>query len=229
MTNAPRKSDTTTPMRPRSSAGEARDDRPGGYAPPPDGGDGMGCHAGAAEMEKPRPAWPASRRSWTNTPRTIRKGPHDKPQSMCPAFGSLRVGLRMRRTATVLSGSACCVYGLTFVAFLRRPPHGRLRAVQFRDPGDRQAVRRHPRRRARDGRPGQTTTPSWSPISAFRPRRVCLCGCCRMRSTACASSASTCRASACRPMPRPRTSSPGRCSTMPAGGRAGPRSGPCLG
>ena len=35
---------------------------------------------------------------------------------MCPAFGSLRVGLRMKRTATVLSGSACCVYGLTFTA-----------------------------------------------------------------------------------------------------------------
>jgi chlorophyllide a reductase subunit Y len=33
---------------------------------------------------------------------------------MCPAFGTLRVGLRMRRTATVLCGSACCVYGLTF-------------------------------------------------------------------------------------------------------------------
>jgi chlorophyllide a reductase subunit Y len=43
-------------------------------------------------------------------------GPHDRPQSMCPAFGSLRVGLRMRRTATVLSGSACCVYGLTFTS-----------------------------------------------------------------------------------------------------------------
>ncbi|MFO0736498.1 MAG: chlorophyllide a reductase subunit Y [Labilithrix sp.] len=43
-------------------------------------------------------------------------GPHDQPQSMCPAFGSLRVGLRMRRTATILSGSACCVYGLTFTA-----------------------------------------------------------------------------------------------------------------
>jgi chlorophyllide a reductase subunit Y len=43
-------------------------------------------------------------------------GPHDQPQSMCPAFGSLRVGLRMRRTATVLSGSACCVYGLSFTS-----------------------------------------------------------------------------------------------------------------
>ena len=45
-----------------------------------------------------------------------KNGPHDQPQSMCPAFGSLRVGLRMRRTATILSGSACCVYGLTFTA-----------------------------------------------------------------------------------------------------------------
>ena len=45
-----------------------------------------------------------------------RNGPHDQPQSMCPAFGSLRVGLRMRRTATILSGSACCVYGLTFTS-----------------------------------------------------------------------------------------------------------------
>ncbi|MCB6176871.1 chlorophyllide a reductase subunit Y [Rhodobacter sp. Har01] len=44
------------------------------------------------------------------------KGPHEKPQSMCPAFGSLRVGLRMRRVATVLSGSACCVYGLSFIS-----------------------------------------------------------------------------------------------------------------
>ncbi len=44
------------------------------------------------------------------------RGPHDQPQSMCPAFGSLRVGLRMRRVATILSGSACCVYGLTFTS-----------------------------------------------------------------------------------------------------------------
>ena len=63
-----------------------------------------------------RRARPASPRCSTTTPRTIRKGPHDKPQSMCPAFGSLRVGLRMKRVATVLSGSACCVYGLTFVS-----------------------------------------------------------------------------------------------------------------
>lgn len=44
------------------------------------------------------------------------RGPHDQPQSMCPAFGSLRIGLRMRRVATILSGSACCVYGLTFTS-----------------------------------------------------------------------------------------------------------------
>jgi chlorophyllide a reductase subunit Y len=45
-----------------------------------------------------------------------KSGPHDQPQSMCPAFGALRVGLRMRRTATILSGSACCVYGLSFTS-----------------------------------------------------------------------------------------------------------------
>jgi chlorophyllide a reductase subunit X len=84
-----------------------------------------------------------------------RKGPHDKPQSMCPAFGSLARGLRMRRTATVLSRLGLLrLRPDLHLAFLRRPPLGRLRAVQFRDPGHRQAVRGHPRRRARDGRSG---------------------------------------------------------------------------
>jgi chlorophyllide a reductase subunit Y len=74
-----------------------------------------GCHAGAGEMLKAAASAGKSavlERYATDYP----KGPHDQPQSMCPAFGSLRVGLRMRRTATVLSGSACCVYGLTFTS-----------------------------------------------------------------------------------------------------------------
>jgi chlorophyllide a reductase subunit Y len=78
-------------------------------------GDGMGCHAGSAEMKKAAEAAGKSetlQRYAADYP----VGPHDQPQSMCPAFGSLRVGLRMRRTATVLSGSACCVYGLTFTS-----------------------------------------------------------------------------------------------------------------
>ncbi len=78
-------------------------------------GDGLGCHAGAAEMKAAAEAAGKSEvleRYAEDYP----KGPHDQPQSMCPAFGSLRVGLRMRRTATILSGSACCVYGLTFVS-----------------------------------------------------------------------------------------------------------------
>jgi chlorophyllide a reductase subunit Y len=84
-----------------------------GHAPA--AADGMGCHAGAATMQ-------AAARAAGNSDLLDRyaadypQGPHDKPQSMCPAFGSLRVGLRMRRVATVLSGSACCVYGLTFVS-----------------------------------------------------------------------------------------------------------------
>lgn len=77
--------------------------------------DGMGCHAGAEQMAEAARAAGNSEvldRYAADYP----QGPHDKPQSMCPAFGSLRVGLRMRRVATVLSGSACCVYGLTFVS-----------------------------------------------------------------------------------------------------------------
>ncbi len=78
-------------------------------------GDGQGCHAGAKTM---REAARASGKSdvLDAYARDYPMGPHDQPQSMCPAFGSLRVGLRMRRTATVLSGSACCVYGLTFTS-----------------------------------------------------------------------------------------------------------------
>lgn len=88
-------------------------------APQPETGvagtDGIGCHAGAAEMERAARAAGKSE-ILDQYARDYPQGPHDRPQSMCPAFGSLRVGLRMRRVATVLSGSACCVYGLTFVS-----------------------------------------------------------------------------------------------------------------
>jgi chlorophyllide a reductase subunit Y len=77
--------------------------------------DGLGCHSGAEQMLA---AAKVAGKSETlqQYAQDYPKGPHDQPQSMCPAFGSLRVGLRMRRTATVLSGSACCVYGLTFTS-----------------------------------------------------------------------------------------------------------------
>jgi chlorophyllide a reductase subunit Y len=78
-------------------------------------GDGAGCHAGAEQMQAAaRAAGKAG--VLDQYANDYPKGPHDQPQSMCPAFGSLRVGLRMRRTATILSGSACCVYGLTFTS-----------------------------------------------------------------------------------------------------------------
>jgi chlorophyllide a reductase subunit Y len=78
-------------------------------------GDGLGCHSGKEQL---RAAATAAGQSemLERFAKDYPVGPHDKPQSMCPAFGSLRVGLRMRRTATVLSGSACCVYGLTFTS-----------------------------------------------------------------------------------------------------------------
>ncbi|MEM1201166.1 MAG: chlorophyllide a reductase subunit Y [Pseudomonadota bacterium] len=74
-----------------------------------------GCHGGAETLRKA--AKDAGQSELLDRyAEDYPAGPHDQPQSMCPAFGSLRVGLRMRRTATVLSGSACCVYGLTFTS-----------------------------------------------------------------------------------------------------------------
>jgi chlorophyllide a reductase subunit Y len=77
--------------------------------------DGLGCHAGKDEMRRAA-ATAGKNETLERYAKDYPAGPHDQPQSMCPAFGSLRVGLRMRRTATVLSGSACCVYGLTFTS-----------------------------------------------------------------------------------------------------------------
>lgn len=74
-----------------------------------------GCHAGKDELRKAAAA-AGNSELLDGYARDYPQGPHDQPQSMCPAFGSLRVGLRMRRTATILSGSACCVYGLTFTS-----------------------------------------------------------------------------------------------------------------
>lgn len=77
--------------------------------------DGVGCSNGKSAM---REAARAAGREHVleRLEADYPVGPHDRPQSMCPAFGSLRVGLRMRRTATILVGSACCVYGLTFTS-----------------------------------------------------------------------------------------------------------------
>ena len=77
--------------------------------------EGSGCHGGRETLLAAANAagkGEALARLIADYPR----GPHEQPQSMCPAFGSLRVGLRMRRVATILSGSACCVYGLTFTS-----------------------------------------------------------------------------------------------------------------
>ncbi|MFN4057450.1 MAG: chlorophyllide a reductase subunit Y [Roseinatronobacter sp.] len=75
----------------------------------------MGCHAPSEQMAAQTRA-SGNGAILDQFAQDYPRGPHDKPESMCPAFGSLRVGLRMRRVATVLSGSACCVYGLTFVS-----------------------------------------------------------------------------------------------------------------
>lgn len=88
-----------------------------GSLPPPPGppSAASGCHGGRETMlEAARAAGKSA--ALEQLLGDYPRGPHDQPQSMCPAFGSLRVGLRMRRVATILCGSACCVYGLSFTA-----------------------------------------------------------------------------------------------------------------
>ena len=75
----------------------------------------LGCHSDRGTLQAAAQATGSSE-TLERYAADYPKGPHDQPQSMCQAFGSLRVGLRMRRTATILSGSACCVYGLTFTS-----------------------------------------------------------------------------------------------------------------
>jgi len=74
------------------------------------------CHAGSEQARAAAATSEATRETLERYAADYPKGPHDQPQSMCPAFGSLRVGLRMRRTMSILSGSACCVYGLSFTS-----------------------------------------------------------------------------------------------------------------
>jgi 3,8-divinyl chlorophyllide a/chlorophyllide a reductase subunit Y len=80
--------------------------------------EGSSCHGGKAQMLAAAQAAGKGETlaQYARDYPVEKAGPHDQPQSMCPAFGSLRVGLRMRRTMTILSGSACCVYGLTFTS-----------------------------------------------------------------------------------------------------------------
>ena len=80
-----------------------------------DATDAPGCSGGSRAL-RDQAAGKANQETLDQYAKDYPVGPHDQPQSMCPAFGSLRVGLRMQRTATVLSGSACCVYGLTFTS-----------------------------------------------------------------------------------------------------------------
>jgi chlorophyllide a reductase subunit Y len=86
---------------------------------PPPALEGASCSAGADTLREAAAKAGKSEvlaQYAQDYPARATAGPHDQPQSMCPAFGSLRVGLRMSRVATILSGSACCVYGLTFTS-----------------------------------------------------------------------------------------------------------------
>jgi chlorophyllide a reductase subunit Y len=132
---------------------------------------------GKDEMRRPR-ARAGNSDVLDRTQARLPPGPHDQPQSMCPAFGSLRVGLRMRRTATVLSGSACCVYGLTFTSHF----YGARRTVGYVPFNSETLVTGKLFEDIRDAvhelADPERTTRSSSPTFACRPLRACRCGCC---------------------------------------------------
>jgi chlorophyllide reductase subunit Y len=58
----------------------------------------------------------ASPNCWSSSPRTIPPARTTSRNPCARHSAPCGWGLRMRRTATVLSGSACCVYGLTFTS-----------------------------------------------------------------------------------------------------------------
>ena len=182
------------------------------------GGDGAGCHGGTRDDARRPPRPPARARCSSSYAADYPQGPARPAADHVP-------GLRLaaRRPAHAAHRDDPLGLGLLrlrpdlHLALLRRAAHRRLRAVQLRDAGHRQAVRGHPRR-------GATSSPSPTLYDAVVIINLCVpdrlrraaATCCRRRSTACASSASTCRASACRPMPRPRTCWPAPCCATPA-------------
>jgi chlorophyllide a reductase subunit Y len=136
---------------------------------------------------------------------------------MCPAFGSLRVGPAHapHRDHPVGLGLLRLRPDL-HLALLRRAPQRRLRALQQRDAGHRQAVRGHPRGGARAGRPASydaiviinlcVPTASGVPLQLL-PKRD------QRRAHHRHRRAGLRRA---RPTPRPRTCWPARCCATPA-------------
>ncbi|GIR71859.1 MAG: hypothetical protein CM15mP74_31100 [Halieaceae bacterium] len=81
-----------------------------------------GCHAGE-EVMRDAAAKAGKSAQLEQYDKDYPKGPHDQPQSMCPAFGSLRVGLRMRRTATFVRVGLLRLWPDLYLALLRCQAH----------------------------------------------------------------------------------------------------------
>ena len=138
-----------------------------------------GCHRRPARRCWKPPAPPARARRSTASA-DYPAGPHDQPQSMCPAFG-----VAARRTADAAHRDDPVRLGLLrlrpdlHLAFLRRAAHRRLRAVQFRDAGQRASCSRTSATPCSRSRIPRTTTRSSSSIFACPRRPACRSICCR--------------------------------------------------
>jgi len=200
--------------------------------------DGLGCHSGRAKMQA---AAQAAGKSETlaqyakDYPLPEAAGPHEQPQSMCPARAAAKHVPGVRLAAR---GSAHAphrhhpqrqrllrLWPEFHFAFLRRAAQRRLRTLQQRSATYPSTANRwSPASCSRTSatlcmrRPTRRCTTASSSSTCVCPRpAACRCNCCPSRSMACASSASTCPASVCPRMRKPRMSWPVRCCVMPAG------------
>jgi hypothetical protein len=183
---------------------------------PPDAKVGrIGCHAvpmSCAEPRRPRVRASLLERYATDYP----KGRTISPKACVRPSGLSRRPAHASHRLRPLRLGLLCLWADLHLALLWCQAQRRLRPLRFRDAGHRQAVRGCARGRPQARGPDKYDADGRDqPLRAHRLRRAAAAAA-EVASTACASSASMCPASACRPMPRPRTCSPAPCCTMRA-------------
>ena len=159
-----------------------------------------GRHSGGSgDAAAARTAGKSGARSTPKDYPTRRQDPRPAAEHV-PGVRLAARGLRMRRTATILSGSACCVYGLTFTSLLRRAAQ---RGYVPFNPNRWSPANCSRTSATATGRPTRhCTTPSSSSTCACRPA-ACRCRSCRGDQWGADHRHRRARDSACPRMPRP--------------------------
>ena len=107
--------------------------------------------------------------------RGLSDGPARQAAEHVPGLRVARVGLRMRRTASVLCGSACCVYGLTFTSHFYGARRRSATCPSIPKRWSPASSTRTSATRSMSWPIPNSTTRSWSPTSACRRPPACRC------------------------------------------------------